>query len=155
ISPVIINDKQLFIGFIRDITEKKKSEEKFRNLLESAPDAMVIVGTDGKIIMGNQQTEKIFGYKRDEILGREVEMLMPDRFRFGHPHHRAAFFADPKARGMGAGLELYGRRKNGSEFPVEISLSPLETEEGIIAIAAIRDITERKKLEERQSKLAA
>lgn len=154
ISPTTLKGKYFFIGFVSDITQRKKaemqikeSEGKFRALLDSAPDSMVIVGRDGKILMVNIQTEKLFGWTKDEMLGKEVELLIPNRFHQIHPQHRTNFFADPKVRGMGVGLELFGQKKNGEEFPVEISLSPLKTNEGIIVSAAIRDITDRKKSE--------
>jgi protein-histidine pros-kinase len=147
LSPLDTDEGSITMSAIRDITDRKKADEKFRGLLEAAPDAMVIVNGSGRIVLVNSQTERLFGYARSELIGQTVEMIVPQRFRRGHVGHRDDFFGDPKVRPMGAGLELYAQRKDGSEFPVEISLSPLHTEEGVLVSSSIRDITDRKKVE--------
>jgi protein-histidine pros-kinase len=147
LSTLEFDGGRLAMSAIRDITERRQAEQRFRSLLESAPDAMVIVDRAGRIAIVNGQAERLFGYERAELLGQPIETLVPTRDQQSHPQHRARFFADPKVRPMGAGLALQARRRDGSEFPVEISLSPLQTAEGTLVSASIRDITERRRVE--------
>jgi PAS domain S-box-containing protein len=125
-----------------------RPEHEFDGFLEAAPDAVVIADQDGRIIRVNAQTEKLFGYLRGELLGREVEILMPERFRGQHIGQRTDYFANPVTRPMGTGQQLYGLRKDGHEFPTEISLSPLPAEDGFVIASAIRDVTENRRMEE-------
>jgi PAS domain S-box-containing protein len=131
----------------RDVTERHRVDEDLRAFLEVAPDAIVVVSRTGAISAVNTQAEAIFGYTRDELVGQPLEMLLPQRFRHGHLAHRLGFTARPRKRPMGSGLELFGVRKNGTEFPVDIQLSSLPTKDGTLPVAAIRDVTERRRLE--------
>jgi PAS domain S-box-containing protein len=156
------------ISFVLDITERKDAQmviarlreehdadAKFRGLLESAPDAMVAVGEDGAVVLVNGQFERLFGYAREDIIGRPIEVLISDRFGGGPPTNAASPFRSPWRRKLGERLELYARRKDGTEFPIEVSLSPVATAGGVLVSSAIRDITDRKRAEEQRSRLAA
>lgn len=126
------------------LEERRRAEEKFKALLEAAPDAVVIVNRSGVIVLINAQTERLFGYARQELLGRSIQALFPERFHNEHPEYPGQYLTNPKVQPMGSGLEHCGRRKNGTEFPIEVSVSPLETEDGLLVLHSIRDITERK-----------
>ena len=134
-------------GTAQDITQRYEAEIQYQNLLESAPDAMVVVDNAGVIVLVNAQTEKVFGYDRKELLGKNVEVLMPGQFHSRHLKHRAEYVANAHTRPMGIGLELFGLKKNGVKFPVEISLSPLATSKGMLVTSTIRDITDKKLVE--------
>lgn len=137
----------------RDITVQKRVEERFRLVVESAPNGIVMVDQEGRIILVNSQVERLFGYSRQELLGQNIEILVPDRLRSSRPGYRFEFARAPQARPMGAGRDLYGRRKDGSEVPVEIGLNPIRAEGGVFVLASIVDITERKRAEEELRKL--
>ena len=133
-------------GIVRDISAQQRADARFRGLLEAAPDAMVCVDSDGRIVLVNAEAERLFGYPRDELAGQLVEILVPDAIKAGHPGLRAGYAADPQPRQLGAGLELSGRRRDGTTFPAEISLSALDTGQGVLVSAAIRDVTEQRQM---------
>jgi PAS domain S-box-containing protein len=136
-----------FSEFSHDLSKATEAQAQYRGLLEAAPDAMVIVNEHGHIVLVNAETERLFGYPRDELIGQVVDMLVPDRSRGYIRHHRQKYTSHPRARSVGAGIELRGRCKDGSEFPLELMLSPLESPDGILVTATIRDITSRKSAE--------
>lgn len=148
LSPLESKGENFVISIIRDISSRKQLEAKFRGLLESAPDGIIVVGSDAKILIVNSQTEKLFGYNRDELIGQPIEILVPLKSREDHVQYRNKYIQNPRTRPMGAGRVLSGLKKDGSELPVEISLSPLESEQGILVMSIVRDITERRRGEE-------
>jgi PAS domain S-box-containing protein len=135
-------------GISMDVTERKRAEEKFRMAVEASPSGILLVNQTGQIVLVNSQIEQLFGYGREELIGHSVEILVPERFAGAHPEHRAKFFAAPAARAMGAGRELFARRKDGTEFPVEIGLNPIQSPEGALVLAAVVDISARLEAEE-------
>ena len=138
-----------FVMVIQDLTaDQQRAHRLFIELLEAAPDAMLIVGPDGRIVLANAQTDRMFGHPREELVGNGIEILLPHRFRDNHMHHLTDFFADPVLRQMGAGLNLWGLRRDGTEFPVDISLSPLQINGALHVSAAIRDVTQRHRYEQ-------
>ena len=149
LNPIETEEGTMVLSAIVDISSRKRLEERFRQVVESAPNAMVMISSSGKIEMVNAQAERVFGYDRKEMLGQSIEMLVPERFRQNHPDLRGSFFGKPLSRPMGAGRDLYGLKKDGSEFPIEIGLNPIETDEGTMVLSAIVDISSRKRLEER------
>lgn len=136
----------------QDKPREQQAEERFRQLIEGAPNGIVMVDQGGNIVLVNAQIEKSFGYSRDELLGQPIEMLVPERFRARHPAYREQFGVAPTTRSMGAGRDLFGLRRDGSEFPVEIGLNPIETDRGMMVLGTIADITERKRAEEKLRK---
>ncbi len=162
LAPLETDDGMRIIAALRDITARtiaenarQKSEQLFRGLLESAPDAMVVVDPSGLIQLVNAQAERLFGYTRVELHNQPVDLLIPERFRAAHVRHRVGYLARPVSRAMGAELELFGRRKDGAEFPVDISLSPMKSDSGLLVIAAIRDLTERREAQRRLDETVA
>jgi PAS domain S-box-containing protein len=152
LSPLETEEGSLVSSAIRDVSERKRAERKFRGLLEAAPDAVVIINDGGDIVLVNSQTERLFGYSRTELVGRKVDVLVPEWLREGDPKARNEYIV---AHSVGSSLELHGRRKDGAEFPIEMSLSPLETEDGTLVSSTIRDVTERRRADELRFRLAA
>lgn len=152
-SPIVDHEGKILgaVLIFRDITERRAAEDRFRMAVESAPNAMVMIDDRGLISLVNSQTERLFGYSRDELIARPVEMLVPERFSKLHPEYRASFAATPQARAMGAGRDLFGQRKDGSEVPIEIGLSPIKTNGKTLVLSSIVDITERREAELRMS----
>ena len=142
---VLVAEKD--VTLIRVLRDAKRMEERFRDLLESMPDGIVMANATGHIVIANTQAERLFGYDAGELRGRSVDTLLPQRYRHAHVGHRSNYFLQPRKRAMGSGLDLAGLRRDGSEFPIEISLSPLRTEESAFVMSAIRDISERKRIE--------
>jgi PAS domain S-box-containing protein len=148
LNPIQTDEGFFVLSAVIDITERKRAGERFRIAVESAPNAVVMINQDGHMVLVNSQTEQLFGHSRNELLGQSIDILVPERFRHMHPDYRRDFFVQPIARAMGVGRDLYGLRKDGTEFPVEIGLTPVTTDEGVFVLSAIVDITERKRTEE-------
>lgn len=148
LNPVSTGDETFVLAAVVDVTERKRLEERFRQAVEAAPNAMVMVARSGQIVLVNAQVEKLFGYTRDELIGKSIDALVPGRFRAGHPGYRDTFYGDLQSRSMGTGRDLYALRKDGSEFPVEIGLNPVRTSQEVFVLSAIVDITERKRAEQ-------
>lgn len=155
LNPLVLVDGVWTLATIIDISERKQAERRFRQAVDSAPNAIVLVNQQGVLTMVNRQATSLFGYAESEMVGQAVEMLLPDRVRPGHPALRDSFFANPQTRYMGVGRDLLARRKDGTEIPVEIGLNPIQTEHGIVALASIIDISERRRQEELRSKKEA
>ena len=141
------SERRLALTASMGITARQQAEERFRLAVEASPNGIALVNGEGRMVLVNAETERLFGYTREELIGHAVEMLVPERLRGGHPGERAGFFAEPHARAMGAGRELFARRKDGTEFPIEVGLNPIRSAEGLLVLTAIVDITERKRTE--------
>ncbi len=148
LSPIETPEGSFTLASIIDITERKRAQERFQLVVEAAPNAMIMIDDQRRICLVNRRAEELFGHGRNELIGQLIETLVPERYRAGHPGHVQGFASRPEARAMGAGRELYGLRKDGSEVPIEIGLNPLETGDGHFVLASIIDITERKRSED-------
>lgn len=147
IGEMFVDGARKFTGIVHDITARQQAEARFRQVVESAPNGMLVINKHGTVVMVNRQIETMFGYTREEMLGQPVEMLIPERFRSDHPDRRNRYFNAPVSLVMGAGRELYGARKDGSEFPVELGLNPIDTPDGILVLGSVVDITPRRQTE--------
>jgi hypothetical protein len=153
LTPVATDTGIFVLSAVVDISARKRAEERFRIAVESSPNGMIMIDREGRIVLVNREIERMFGYSREELLGRTVETFVPERFREGHPEHRAAFHENPQARSMGIGRELFGVNKDGIEFPIEIGLNPIRTEEGLLVLASVVDISARKRAEQDRRRL--
>jgi len=147
LNPIETDEGVFVLASVVDITARKRAEARFRAVVESAPSGMVMINRAGTIELVNRETERLFGYSREELLGKPIELLVPHRLRERHPAYRNEFFANPQTRAMGAGRDLFGVRKDGAEIPVEIGLNPIETDKGLFVLASVVDITARKRAE--------
>ena len=145
LNPIHTRDGLMVLSAITDITERKLADERFRMVVEACPSGMIMTDADGKIVLVNAEAERLFGYAREELYGKSIDILVPTAERFGHARHRADFLARPEARRMGVGRDLYGMRKNGTQIPVEIGLNPIQSTDGLMILSAITDIAERKR----------
>ncbi len=148
LNPIVTVEGTLILATIIDISERKKANEQFRLMVESAPNSIILIDFSGKIVMVNKQTEDLFGYSRNELIEKKMEILVPKRLKAHHPKLRNGFYKSPKSRPMGVGRDLYGVKKDGTEVPVEIGLNPIEKDGKHFVLASIIDITERKKSDE-------
>ena len=155
LNPLVLVDGTWVLATVIDITERKQAEDRFRKVVQAAPNAMILVNQEGLIQLANQQATVLFGYEEAELLDQHVEMVLPERIRARHVGLRKGFYANPQTRYMGAGRDLVGRRKDGREIPIEVGLNPMRTDEGVMVLASIVDITERKIQEELRSKKEA
>lgn len=153
LAMIFANQASVWMARARALAEATAAQSRFRGLLELAPDAIVLVDHEGRIDLVNGQGEQMFGYRREELIGQSVEILIPERYRSGHTQHRSNYLRERRTRPMGCGLDLYGARKDGTEFPVEISLSPTSMDDSALVITIIRDVTERKRAEEERAQL--
>jgi PAS domain S-box-containing protein len=148
LTPLVTDEGMFVLSSIVDIRERRRAEQLFRAAVESSPSGMLMIDRAGKIVLVNREIERMFGYPRTDLLGNQIEMLVPERFRAAHSEHRSAFLAGPEKRAMGTGRELFGHRKDGTEIPVEIGLNPVETDEGLFVLGSVVDISSRKRADE-------